>query len=256
MQNADAKKQFEDQMLAELIERNGDIRWDERVLTKREAKMGTLLANLSIACTTPEQKAVADFVLSANHEESRASDLAFEKNPPRNSIEKYHLLEEMYHSRIFSQCGRALGGNAPAPKIPVSRAFLVEQMILLPEKMRRPLLFCGEVLGTTIVYEIRRLIERHFPDAHEIVSLVDDIITDEIGHMQYNWVQLGPIGKTAARAAYTLVLQGMVHSFPDLDDEFKASNLRKRYAGFRPELLAPDLAGRIWGNPAVALPAW
>lgn len=256
MQNADAKTQFKDNMLAGLLERNGDIHWDERVLTKREAKMATLPAPGSLACTTPKQKAVADFVLSANHEESRASDLAFAKNPPQNMIEKYHLLEEMYHSRIFAQCGRALGGDAPAPKIPMTRAFLVEQMILLPEKMRRPLLFCGEVLGTTIVYEIRRLVERHFPNAREIVSLIDDIITDEIGHMQYNWIQLGPAGKTAARAAYPLVLQGMVHSFPDLDDEFKASNLRKRYAGFRPELLAPDLAGRIWGNPAVALPAW
>jgi hypothetical protein len=246
----------EGRLLRRLRDRDGEMVWSRRLLTRREADLADLPLPGAFAARTPEQQAVADFVVYANHEENAAAEMFYRRSIFDDDVSRYHLLEELYHSRIFHACGLALGARARPAKIPAARALSYKAMATLPRDLTTPLFFSGEVLGMLIVSEIRRLVLRHFPEAHAVASAIDEVITDEIGHTHYYWLRMGAPARAITRRISGPVLSRAISDLPAIDAEFNPDRLRERCATFRPEQFPEPLAERIWGDPAVALPTW
>jgi hypothetical protein len=247
---------MEDRLLQRLRDRDGEMVWSRRLLTRREADLEGLPPPGAFAARTPEQQAVADFVVYANHEENAAAEMFYARAIFDNEVSRYHLLEELYHSRIFHACGLALGARAKPARIPAMRALSYKAMATLPRDLTAPLFFSGEVLGMLIVSEIRRLVVRHFPEARAVAAAIDEVITDEIGHTQYYWMRMGAPARGATRRIAGAVLSRAISDLPAIDAEFNPGRLRERCASFRPEQFPDHLSARIWGDPAAALPTW
>ena len=195
--------------------------------------------------------------MSVNYEEGYACDQAYSRRASQiTEVDRYQLIEEFYHTRLLQACGRALGGEEKRLRTPWTRKILIDMITRLPETLRRPVKFSAEILGTVIMYEVKLLVLRHFPEATAIANVIDEIVTDESGHMQYNWFRMAPIARRLAPMVHSFVLRGMVRGLPQLDGEFEGDRLRARYGSFRPEGLDLTLSDRIWTRSPLPLPTW
>jgi hypothetical protein len=122
-------------------------------------------------------------------------------------------LEEMVHTHLLLECCRTFGLEfelgVPARGLQV----LMKLISGAPEPLSRPLVLCGEMIGTE---SFRVMWERTevFADDPEVMArmraLVEEILTDETGHVIYNRANMGPTAMGIARGLLPVVLRGMV----------------------------------------------
>lgn len=138
-----------------------------------------------------------------------------------DELELLVLMEETYHTRILLSCAPFYGLTLSSPHTPswVQRGFL-NGVAKAPDLVSRPLALVGEVLGVTMFSKVLLAagkILAHDPELRdEIEARIIEVLVDEITHVSFNRIALGPIGMLHARMLLRPVSQGLMQIVPEL----------------------------------------
>jgi hypothetical protein len=149
-----------------------------------------------------------------------------------DDVELLLLIEETYHTRILLSAAGLYGLQIDAPfQPPIGLRTLVGCVGLAPEIVSRPLVLAGEILGTLTFLNLLdavRIILKHDPELRDAIEeRVIEILIDEVGHISFNRMLLGPAGLARARWLLPLVVKGLSTMVP----EMSAIGLRTTIAG-------------------------
>jgi hypothetical protein len=89
-----------------------------------------------------------------------------------------------------------------------------------PEWIARPLVLAGEIVGTitflNLLFAAREIL-KHDPELRDAIEeRVTEVLIDEIGHISFNRMLLGPGGLARARALLPLVAAASAATVPSL----------------------------------------
>ncbi len=204
------------QYRAFLADRDGEVDFNRRTLTRREARMAKYelplprLRNLNEEAfalqygrfdakrrSTPEMLLLLALV-KVNAAEAFGVSKTFGKMMKRalrddDDLEPLLLIEETYHTRILLSSAKLYGIEVDAPYVPPSALrILIGGIANTPEGISRPLTLAGEILG------------------------IIEVLVDELGHISFNRMCLGPLGLAQARMLLPLVARSMAGFSPEL----------------------------------------
>lgn len=121
-----------------------------------------------------------------------------------DDLELLLLIEETYHTRILLSSAVLYGVQIERPYAPPpSLRTLIGMIVYAPEALSRPLIFASEILGLMIFVDVlyaSREILKHDPELRDAIEeRVMEIMVDEIGHISFNRMAIGPAGVACAR---------------------------------------------------------
>jgi len=241
---ADAERQRQRAAyLAHLRQRDGEIDFPRRRLPRREERMRELEANPLEWRGEMDRDAFYQYfhrvgkpevdaktlwlvaIAAANEGERFGADgetRRFDRLGPENvdPIKLYHVLQEEYHTRLLLEACRSLGLGGLTLKEPkFLHRLIIHAMTYLPDRLRYVFILCGEIVGA-VVFQILRDSCRYFPESPEVEerlrSILDEIIHDELLHVAYCRMHLGPIGLRVAKAMIPLVTEVLMRDLPQL----------------------------------------
>lgn len=227
-----------------ITDRDGEVDVNRRTLTRREASMKrfeTPLArlrgidekafSLQYAGFDPRRKASPEMLLllalvKVNAVEAFGVSKTFGKMMKRaladeDDLELVLLIEETYHTRILLSAACLYGIEVNAPYVPPSALrVLIGGITHAPESISRPLTLAGEILGTLLFANLLTLARRVLKDDPELADSIEERITevlvDEIGHISFNRMCLGPLGLAQTRLLLPLIARGLSNCAPEL----------------------------------------
>jgi hypothetical protein len=134
----------------------------------------------------------------------------------------YDLLEEHYHTVILGEVCRTAGlGDVTMPRPNAVMRGLTAVMNHFPGRLRYVPVVCGEILGT-VIFGMLREHAHLFGDEPEVAerirSLIDEVITDETGHVLYCRAHMPPRHLRVARALIPTVSAFILRDVPQLVD--------------------------------------
>jgi hypothetical protein len=137
-----------------------------------------------------------------------------------DDLELLLLVEETYHTRILLSTSRLYGVEVTAPYTPKAAIkALIGSIATLPEFMARPITLAGEIIATIMFVNLLHLSDRVLKDEPELRDGVQErlmeILVDELGHISFNRMCLGPAGLAQARALVPLVALGLRNAIPE-----------------------------------------
>jgi hypothetical protein len=141
-------------------------------------------------------------------------------------------IEEDYHTRILLSSAVPYGVEISEPVKPTfTFRTLIAGIAHAPELISRPLILAGEIMGTLTFLNVLHLARetlKHDPELRDAIEeRLTDVLIDEIGHISFNRMLLGPGGLARTRLLLPLVAEGIAHAMPVLS----AIGLRPSAAG-------------------------
>jgi len=232
------------QYRAFLAERDGDVDFNRRTLTRREARMRTYEQPLPHLRSMDEQTFALQYdafdarrksspemllllaLVKVNAAEAFGVSKTFGKMMKRaltddDDLEPLLLVEETYHTRILLSAARLYGIDvSSAYQPPSALRILIGGIAHTPESISRPLTLAGEILGTLLFANLLTAVKRilgHDPElADSIEERVIEVLVDELGHISFNRMCLGPWGLAQARLLVPIVARSMAGFSPEL----------------------------------------
>jgi len=232
------------QYRAFIAERDGAVDLNRRTLTKREALMIRHETPLSRLRGMDEQAFALQYesfdagrrsspemllllaLVKVNAAEAFGVSKTFGRMMKRalhdeDDLEPVLLIEETYHTRILLSSARLYGIEANAAYVPPSTLrVLIGGIAHSPESISRPLTLAGEILGTLLfanLLTVARTILKDDPElADSIEERIIEVLVDELGHISFNRMCLGPLGLAQARLLLPLVAKAMSGFSPEL----------------------------------------
>lgn len=174
-------------------------------------------------------------VASVNRDESFVIDLAL-KDRKWTDLEDpmtYVELEELYHTRILVSALRVLGVEVQMAE---PRGFMRRFLITaakVPKTLTNMFAILGEIVAVLLFVDLRDQAKQLFgtdtPAAQRIISLMEEILIDEVGHMAYVRTQLGPVEVWIVRHfLLPIVVPRMLTSHPAVGALCDARELTRR----------------------------
>jgi hypothetical protein len=240
----EVRKSQRKQYRAFLSERDGEVDFNRRTLSRREAKMQKYeqpLARLremdeptfakqyerydESRRTSPEMLLLLALV-KVNAAEAFGVSKTFGKAMKRailedDDLESVLLVEETYHTRILlsSACLYGIGVDAVYTP-PSALRILIGGIAHTPESLSRPLVLAGEILGTLLFANLlsgARKVLKHDPElADSIEERIIEVLVDEIGHISFNRMCMGPVGLAQTRMILPLLVKALGGMSPEL----------------------------------------
>lgn len=227
-----------------LAERDGDVDFQRRTLARREARMRSYEKSPARLRSmdektfaqhyaafdarrrpTPEMMLLLALV-KVNAAEAFGVTMTFGKMMKRalqddDDLEPVLLIEETYHTRILLSAARLYGIQVDAPYVPPSALrVLIGGIANTPESISRPLTMAGEILGTLMFANLLTVARKVLPDDPELADAIEEriieVLVDELGHISFNRMCLGPVGLAQTRLLLPLIAKGMANFSPEL----------------------------------------
>ncbi|HKP64885.1 MAG TPA: hypothetical protein VJV78_49470 [Polyangiales bacterium] len=139
----------------------------------------------------------------------------------QDDVEVLMLVEETYHTRILLSAAVLFGLDITTPfrPAPPLRA-LISGISRGPDSLSRPLVLAGEIVGAVTflnLFHKAREVLGHDPELRDAMEeRVMEVLTDEIGHISFNRMLLGPAGLRTARVLLPLVSKALSIALPEL----------------------------------------
>jgi hypothetical protein len=139
-----------------------------------------------------------------------------------SQVERILADEERYHTRLLVGAAGHFEnltiGDAWRPAWPLR--LLIESLARLPSVYFHPVLLGAEIAGVhTFDWMLRRL-GTLFPDEPEVRESMErrliEVLIDEVGHIAFNRVMVGALGRSVARHLAKLVVQSHRTTGPEL----------------------------------------
>jgi hypothetical protein len=224
--------------------RDGTPDVERRTLSRREEAMARYarplagrrhmdqaLFDAQYASFDPKRMTSAEMLLlialvKVNAAESYGVNQAYDKVFQRaveneDDLELVLLIEETYHTRILLSSARLYHMDVTVPfRPPAGLRALIAGITHTPEFISRPLTLASEILGTlsflNLLYAARDILKDD-PELRDAVEeRLTEVLIDEIGHISFNRMCLGPAGLRQARALVPLVAMGLAGAVPEL----------------------------------------
>lgn len=261
------------------LEHDGEIREDDKVLTKKQEVLTRFRAHpVRAAHPLPDE---ARFY--RNHIRMQDNPLTLDRKTllltflykfarhefvgitaawgasarisPRSSIiakiGRYHLCEEFSHMRLFGEMFRTFRLDrvewVPLGKW-MSRVYRVFPHV--PEGLMAPPAFVTELMGLTVYQHVDRILDDVLadePEARErIRQLLAEIMTDELAHVGQRRNFMGPIGLRAARRFVEPMYRAFFRDLPETACLFDLERMIRDGQGFDYSSIAPAMIDRSW----------
>jgi hypothetical protein len=164
-----------------LLARDGALVGDSNALPNRRVPVGLAYGERDDDATLVE-------TLKRHYVGERYGvDLAFEKSAfGRDPVERLVAREERHHTELLAHALICLGHAAPACEPPRALKPLLKALVLLPHPISTMLLFCGEYIGVLVMLAVRARLGAPAGSRARVVSIIDEILVDEIGHVAFN----------------------------------------------------------------------
>jgi len=138
-----------------------------------------------------------------------------------DTLELQVLMEEDYHTRILLSAACLYGLTIDAPyDPPPSLRLMVSAIASTPDFIARPVTLAGEIVGTVLfanLLEWTRKNLHHDPELRDAMEeRLVDVLIDEIGHISYNRMHMGPVSLAQTRAIVPFALGGLTAVAPEL----------------------------------------
>jgi hypothetical protein len=132
----------------------------------------------------------------------------------------YVELQELYHSRYLVTMLRAIGIVTEIHPPPMQTRFVVAACGSLPHFVSDVFALAAEVSAIVAFRMLldhgRRLFADEPVSLARIEHLLDQLVTDELGHVRFLQARLGPVRLALARNAWPLVARGLLDDIPEL----------------------------------------
>jgi hypothetical protein len=220
-----------------IADRDGEVDFNRRTLTRREARMkryetplprvramdGEAFAQQYRAFDpgrrpSPEMMLLLALV-KVNAAEAYGVNKTFGKTMKRalqgdDDLEPILVIEETYHTRILLSAACLYGIEVSSAYVPPSALrVLIGGIANTPESISRPLVLAGEILGTLLfanLLSVARKVLKHDAElADSVEERIIEVLVDEIGHISFNRMCLGPVGLAQTRVLLPLVAKCM-----------------------------------------------
>jgi hypothetical protein len=229
---------------AYLIERDGDLDLDARLLSKREAIMAKHEGPPTATAAMNEaefRRQYQKFDKRARHDPELLLLLALVKV---NSAEAYGvecnfqrtkaqaqkqgnetvlriLCEETYHTRILLSAANHYGISVTEPYRPPSALrIMINSIATAPEAIALPLTLAGEFIATLMFTKLLEIVPRvlkHSPEIRDAIEeRIVEICTDEHGHISFNRMLAGNMEFAELRMILTMTARVMRNVFPEM----------------------------------------
>ena len=227
-----------------LAERDGDVDFNRRTLTRREARMRRYQQPLSRLRSMdekafalqyerfdPSRRSTPEMLLllalvKVNAAEAFGVSKTFGKMMKRailddDDLEPLLLIEETYHTRILLSSACLYGIHVDAAYTPPSALrVLIGGIANTPESISRPLTLAGEILGTLLFANLLTGARKVLKDDPELADAIEEriieVLVDEIGHISFNRMCLGPLGLAQARMILPVVAKALSGIAPEM----------------------------------------
>lgn len=117
--------------------------------------------------------------------------------------------EETYHTRILLGATSQFGVPAPtgAWRPPMSQKLLITTLAYAPKMIFHPILLAAEIAGVfSFTWLLKRVGEVFRGEVRDdMQARLSEVLTDEIGHIAFNRLAVGPTGRSLARKLAPLV---------------------------------------------------
>lgn len=226
-----------------LAERDGVLDVERRTLSRREESLGRFLRPLAAereldravfsaqyerfdpARRTSLEALLIVTLVKVNAAEAFGVNTTYERALRRataneDDLELVLLIEESYHTKILLSSARLYGMDVQAPYTPpAALRTLIGSIAHTPEFLSRPLILASEVFGTLSFLKLLQAagtVLKHDPELRDAVEeRLIEVLIDEIGHVSFNRMCLGPAGLAQARAMLPLVARGLRSAMPE-----------------------------------------
>jgi hypothetical protein len=271
----DERRRFVQRYLRFLAERDGTPDFARRTLSRREASLAALAQDPVTRDGPPvlsqrayEENAIERPVAREGLDDwalwaiclskcSRMEEYAVRyldasgRRRPERADDPYSLidLEERYHGRLLASLLSVLG-LTPGFRPPGAITRLTLRAILwLPRALSNLTVLCGEIIGVAtfkLFLEKGRALCADQPRAQaRLERLLQDILTDEVGHVLFLRSQLGPLRLLLARLLLPLVARVLIADYPEMRRLFGDRLLQEILS---PRLL-PSVLAEVGGLP-------
>jgi hypothetical protein len=232
------------QYRAFLAERDGEVDYARRTLTRREARMLKSERPLPRRRSLDERTFAKQYerfdagvhsspemllllaLVKVNAAEAFGVSKTFGKAMKRalvdnDDVESLLLIEETYHTRILlsSACLYGIEINA-AYTPPSALRVLIGGIAHTPESLSRPLVLAGEILGTLLFANLLTGARRVLKDDPELADAIEEriveVLVDEIGHISFNRMCMGAVGLAQTRVLVPIVAKALGSIAPEM----------------------------------------
>jgi hypothetical protein len=171
--------------------------------------------------TPPEMLLLLAFVKINSHEAFAVDAVTrIRKNIPPE--EKRLINQERYHTRLLLSAADLfdleVSGAAPPPK---TLKVMTAGLARTPPWIMHPVTMCAELLGVAsfkrLLHATRTTMGAHPELRDALEERVMEVYTDEVGHLTYNRLRLGPAGMAAVKMMLPPLMAGFRNSLPELD---------------------------------------
>jgi len=151
-------------------------------------------------------------VVSRRHQDPNPSEL-FDK------VQLVLSNEETYHTRILLGATQHFGVESPkeAWRPPLLLKVLIGSLAYSPKAIFHPILLGSEIGGIFAFNWLLQAVGRVFKDQPELRESLErrliEILIDEVGHVAFNRMAVGPTGISVARKLAPYVVEG---NLPDM----------------------------------------
>jgi len=240
----EVRKTQRKQYRAFLAERDGEVDFNRRTLTRREARMRAYEQPLSRQRGMDEKTFALQYerfdasrrsspemllllaLVKVNAAEAFGVTKTFGKAMKRaitdnDDLESLLLIEETYHTRILlsSACLYGIDVNA-AYTPPSALRILIGGIAHTPESLSRPLVLAGEILGTLLFANLLTGARKVLKDDPELADAIEEriieVLVDEIGHISFNRMCMGPVGLAQTRVLLPIVAKALGSIAPEM----------------------------------------
>jgi hypothetical protein len=138
-----------------------------------------------------------------------------------SQIEHTLMAEEDYHTKILVGATQHFGVAVEgAWRPPLSLRLLIGVLIYAPKGLYHPAVLASELGGIYGFQWMLRRVGQVFRDEPELRDAMEqrliEILIDEVGHVAFNRMAVGPLGLAVARPIARLVLRSALHISPEL----------------------------------------
>ncbi len=156
---------------------------------------------------------------------------SIDPNSPSTFIE----VEEFYHTRMLLDVLKLFGIEVEIlPPTSKFTRWIIQSMVYFPKWISMPLAMAGEVFGVAAFYLLREKAKELFADEpvilDRVLSLYNEIMVDEIGHVFYARAQLGRVGLWMAKMLQGSVRRSIVSDLPEIVQLFSREKLETSIA--------------------------
>ncbi len=166
----------------------------------------------------------------------------------------YVEIEEIYHTRLLLDAVRTLGVEYAIKRPPLWVRALASFMIFAPKQLEFLAVFFSEVVGTVLFAALaeraRTLVDVRTPSGARLVSLIEEILIDEVGHVVFARSHLGPARLWVAKQAIRFLAASMYRATPGIAQLFDVAELAERALNLDLNQLPAHIVARAY-VPAV-----